>query len=159
MTSPQPVAAWFAEYGECHRHPLNEFVHWLCVPAMFAAILGLAWAVPVPEAWQEVLPWFNWVLLVIAIAAAFYVRLSPALSAGILLFMAVTYAGITLFDFVSDWPVWPCSGALLAVALAGILSGNRLEAKRPTGRQHLVFPLLAPAWLAGRLYQKIGQRF
>lgn len=159
MSAPQPVAAWFAEYSECHRHPVNELVHWFCVPVIFAALLGLAWSAPVPEAWQEAVPWFNWVLLVIAVTAVFYVRLSPALSAGVLLFMAVAYAGIAVLDFAAVWPVWQCSAVALGVAGIGRWLGDRLEAKRPTLRQRLTFPLLGPAWLTGRLYQKVGQRF
>jgi hypothetical protein len=138
---------------------VNELIHWLCVPLVLAALLGLAWSAPVPETWQESVPWFNWVLLFIAGATVFYVRLSPALSAGLFLFMAVAYAGIAILDFATDWPVWRCAVAALAVAGLGLALGNRLEALRPTLRQHLVFPLLAPAWLVGRLYQQVGQRF
>jgi len=159
MSAPQPVAAWFAEYGECHRHPANEFIHWLCVPVIFAALLGLAWSAPVPEAWQEAAPWFNWVLLVIAAASVFYARLSAAVSAGVLLFMGVAYAGIAVLDFTNVWPVWKYSLAALAVAGPVRWLGDRLEARPASLRQWLGFPLLAPAWLLGRLYQKIGQRF
>ena len=63
---------WFAEYGESHQNHANELIHWICVPAIFFSVLGFAWAIPVPAAWEPVVPWFNWSLVAIAAAFGFY---------------------------------------------------------------------------------------
>ena len=46
------------------------------------SVLGFVWTIPIPGSLEEQVPWFNWTLLAIAVATAFYVQLSPALSAG-----------------------------------------------------------------------------
>ncbi|EWH03410.1 Mpo1-like protein [Halomonas sp. BC04] len=32
--------------GESHRHPVNQWVHIVCVPAILFSTLGLLWLVP-----------------------------------------------------------------------------------------------------------------
>ncbi len=36
------VEQWLQEYGESHCHPVNKALHWICVPLIVAAVLGLA---------------------------------------------------------------------------------------------------------------------
>jgi len=78
MTAKKSADQWFAEYGESHQDDTNELIHWICVPLIFFSVLGFVWTVPVPAAWEDAVPWFNWTLVAIAIAEIFYVRLSPA---------------------------------------------------------------------------------
>ncbi len=35
------VADWLAEYGDSHRNPTNDFLHWLCVPVIAPCVPGL----------------------------------------------------------------------------------------------------------------------
>ncbi len=35
------------DYGDSHRHPVNQWVHIVCVPAIFFSTLGLLWLVPI----------------------------------------------------------------------------------------------------------------
>ena len=37
---------FLADYGDSHRNPVNQWVHILCVPAIFLSTLGLFWLIP-----------------------------------------------------------------------------------------------------------------
>ena len=63
MSARKTADQWFAEYGDSHQDHTNELIHWICVPVIFFCVLGFIWEIPVPEAWEEKLPWFNWTLV------------------------------------------------------------------------------------------------
>ncbi len=48
MTS-KTAADWYAEYGAYHQNPTNKLIHWLCIPAIMTALVGLLWSLPVPS--------------------------------------------------------------------------------------------------------------
>ena len=37
------VSDWLAEYGTSHQHPTNKLLHWICVPPIVLAVMGLLW--------------------------------------------------------------------------------------------------------------------
>ena len=159
MSAKKSADAWFAEYGESHQHHANELIHWICVPVIFGCVLGFIWTIPVPEAWRDAAPWFNWTLCTIAVAMVFYVRLSPALSAGLLFFMTLCYAVLVVLDLFAPWPVWQICAVAFVAAWIGQFIGHRIEGKKPSFLKDLTFLLIGPAWLLSHLYRKIGQRY
>jgi uncharacterized membrane protein YGL010W len=159
MSARKSADAWFAEYGASHQHHTNELIHWICVPAIFVSVMGFVWTIPVPDAWQETVPWFNWVLVAMALVLAFYVRLSPALSAGMLFFMSVGYTAIVALELFAPWPVWQICAGVFVLAWIGQFIGHRIEGRKPSFFQDIVFLLIGPAWLMGFVYRKIGQKY
>lgn len=159
MSTRKSADAWFAEYGESHQHRTNELIHWFCVPVIFVSVMGFVWSLPVPEAWLEEVPWFNWVLVAMALVMVFYVRLSPALSAGMLFFMSLGYMVVVLLALYAPWPVWTLSAVAFVLAWIGQFIGHRIEGKKPSFFQDLVFLLIGPAWLLSMAYRKIGQKY
>lgn len=159
MSAKKSADAWFAEYGESHQNHTNELIHWVCVPAIFACVLGFIWSIPVPEAWAEQMPWFNWSLVAIAVATLFYVWLSPALSAGMLFFMAVCYSGLVLLELFAPWPVWKIAAVAFVLAWIGQFIGHKIEGRKPSFFKDVIFLLIGPAWLMSFIYKKIGQRY
>ena len=159
MAEKKTADQWFAEYGESHQDHTNELIHWICVPVIFACVLGFFWSIPVPGALAENAPWFNWALLAMLLASVFYVRLSPALAAGLFCFMAICYGLIALLEFYAPWPVWKTCGVAFALAWIGQFIGHKIEGKKPSFLNDLVFLLIGPAWLASFIYKKIGQRY
>lgn len=151
--------AWFAEYGESHQDHTNELIHWFCVPVIFACVLGFIWSIPVPPAWVESAPWFNWSLVTIGGLAVFYLWLSPALSAGMLFFMAMCYAALVMLELFAPWPVWKLCAAAFVVAWIGQFVGHKIEGKKPSFLKDIIFLLIGPAWLLSFIYKKIGQRY
>lgn len=151
--------AWFAEYGESHQHHTNELIHRVCVPVIFFCVLAFVWSIPVPIEWQERLPWFNWVLVAIGGAALFYVWLSPAISAGMLFFMALCYTTLVMLELAAPWPVWKIAVVAFVIAWIGQFIGHKIEGKKPSFFQDVLFLLIGPAWLMSRVYRAIGQKY
>jgi uncharacterized membrane protein YGL010W len=151
--------AWFAEYGDSHQHHANELIHWLCVPVIFFCVLAFIWTIPVPLEWQEAAPWFNWALVGMAIVTLFYLRLSPAISAGMLFFMAVCYTLLVMLEIVSPWPLWRLAAVAFVVAWVGQVIGHKIEGKKPSFLKDIVFLLIGPAWLMSKIYRRIGQKY
>ena len=41
LHSKKSLQSWLADYAVSHQHPINKKIHWLCVPTIFASILGM----------------------------------------------------------------------------------------------------------------------
>jgi uncharacterized membrane protein YGL010W len=150
---------WFAEYGESHQDHTNELIHWICVPVIFGCVLGFVWSIPVPETWTHAAPWFNWALVAMALASVFYVRLSPPLAAGLLCFMSACYAALLVLELFAPWPVWQICTVAFVLAWVGQFIGHKIEGKKPSFLNDLVFLLIGPAWLLSFIYRRLGQRY
>jgi uncharacterized membrane protein YGL010W len=79
------VTDWLGEYGLSHQNPVNKLLHWICVPPIVLAVMGLLWSVPVPAVFADVSPWLNWATLAATAALVYYLLLSPALAVGVLI--------------------------------------------------------------------------
>jgi len=75
------VTDWLGEYAASHQHPTNKLLHWICVPPIVLAVMGLLWSAPVPAEFSALSPWLNWATLAAAAAIVYYLVLSPALEA------------------------------------------------------------------------------
>jgi uncharacterized membrane protein YGL010W len=159
MAEKKSADAWFAEYGESHQDHANEIIHWICVPVIFFCVLGFVWSIPVPEAWENAVPWFNWTLVAIAITEVFYVRLSPALSAGMLFFMTICYSGLVVLELSTPGRVGKICAVVFALAWIGQFIGHKIEGKKPSFFKDVIFLLIGPAWLMSMIYKKIGQKY
>lgn len=159
MPARKSADQWFAEYGESHRDHANELIHWICVPLIFFSVLGFVSSIPLPASFAEASPWFNWALVAIFGTMIFYVRLSPALSAGLLLFMSVCYSALVALELFAPWPGWKICAVIFVLAWIGQFIGHKIEGKKPSFFNDLVFLLIGPAWLMSFIYKKIGLRY
>jgi uncharacterized membrane protein YGL010W len=159
MIAHKTADQWFAEYGESHQHPANELIHWICVPVIFVSVLGFVWSIPIPDGWLERAPWFNWALVAMAGAMVFYVRLSPALSAGMFFAMSLAYTALLMLELFAPWPLWQICLIAFVVAWIGQFIGHRVEGKKPSFFKDVLFLLVGPAWLLSFIYRRIGQRY
>jgi len=149
------VTEWLGEYGASHQNPTNKLLHWLCVPPIVLSVMGLLWSLPVPAALAAVSPWLNWATLTAAAALIYYLVLSPALAAGILLaFLALL--GLTAALARLPWPLWATSLAIFVVAWIGQFIGHAIEGKRPSFFKDLQFLLIGPLWLLAAAYRRLG---
>lgn len=159
MPAKKSADHWFAEYGESHQDRTNELIHWICVPLIFWSVLGFIWSLPVPEDLIDRAPWFNWSLVAIFLAMIFYVRLSVHLSVGLLAFMALCYASLALAHLFLPFPVWWLCAGVFVLAWIGQFIGHKIEGKKPSFLNDLVFLLIGPAWLMSFIYKKLGQSY
>jgi uncharacterized membrane protein YGL010W len=157
MSRPRKTAdQWFAEYGDSHQDDTNELIHWICVPVIFLCVVGFIRSVPVPAAWPG---WFSWDLPAALGVLVFYLRLSPPLAGGMLLFMGLCHGLLQWQAAVCPVPVWKTSLILFVAAWIGQFIGHKIEGKKPSFLKDLVFLLIGPAWLLHFIYRKLGLRY
>ncbi len=89
------LQTFLADYGESHQNPVNQWVHILCVPAIFVSTLGLFWLLPLGQwlglegAWAY---WVNGGTLLAAICMPFYFRMSLGMTVLMAGWLAVSLA-------------------------------------------------------------------
>ncbi len=131
----------FESYGQYHRNPVNKAMHWVCVPLIVWSVLGMLWAASPTAAF-----------IAIAAATLFYVFLSVPLAAGMLAIVAGMAWTLTL---LGDH-VLVVSLATFAAAWIGQFIGHGIERRKPAFVDDLRSFLVAPAWLLGDLYRRLG---
>ena len=142
------LQTWFDEYAESHRDPTNVAIHWVCVPAIMFATLGLAFALPRPGG-------VNWAMLLIVLALTWYALLSWRIALGMALVTALMVAAMHPLASL-PWPFWWSCAAIFAAAWIGQFVGHRIEGRKPSFLKDLAFLLVGPAWLLAKLYRRIG---
>jgi uncharacterized membrane protein YGL010W len=131
----------FERYGGYHRHPINKAIHWVCVPLIVWSVLGLLWSASPVVAY-----------VALAAALAFYLWLSPPLALGMLaLLVAMLYALTWLGERTLI-----VSAVVFVAAWVGQFIGHAIEHSRPSFTEDLRSFLVAPAWLLGFVYRRLG---
>jgi uncharacterized membrane protein YGL010W len=134
----------FESYGRYHENPVNKAIHWICVPLIVWSALGMLWAVSPIVVW-----------IAIAAATLFYVVLSAPLAIGMLVIVAAMAWSLNL---LGD-RVLPISLVTFAVAWIGQFIGHGIEGRKPAFVDDLRSFMVAPAWLLGDLYRRLGVRY
>jgi uncharacterized membrane protein YGL010W len=150
------LQSWFDEYAASHQHPTNVAIHWVCVPAIMFAVLGLLFALPRPEVFAAVGPRFgNWAMLAIVLALGWYALLSWRIALGMLVVSALMVAAQHLLMPLPGRP-WHWNLAIFVAAWLGQFRGHQIEGRKPSFLTDLAFLLVGPAWLLGKLYRRVG---
>ena len=76
------ATAWFDLYGESHKNKINKAIHWICIPLILLATLGLIQALGVQMGDHLGL---RYVGVAVALCMVFYARLSWTIFAGMTL--------------------------------------------------------------------------
>ncbi len=151
----RPVSAWLDEYGESHRNPVNKILHWICVPLIMLSVIGLLWAVRVPEAFGSISPYLNWATVLLVPALIYWFALSFTLGAGIaVVLLIMVYVVAWLAELAM--PLWLTSILIFAGAWIGQFIGHAVEGKRPSFFKDLQFLMIGPLWLLAALYRRLG---
>jgi uncharacterized membrane protein YGL010W len=149
------VSDWLGEYSASHQNPTNKFLHWICVPPIVLAVMGLLWSIPVPQTLASLSPWLNWASLAAAAALLYYLSLSWRLAAGVLVafvaLLVLTRALATL-----PWPLWATSLVIFVLAWIGQFIGHAIEGRRPSFFKDLQFLLIGPLWLLAAAYRRLS---
>lgn len=146
---------WLEQYAKHHQHPANKVLHWLCVPAVVVAIVGLLWSLPVPAAFGDISPALNWGTTFLLAAVVYYFIMSIPLALGMLpVVLAITAAVIWLEQL--DIPLWLSSAALFVVAWLGQFVGHVIEGEHPAFLRDLQFLMIGPVWMLAALYRRLG---
>jgi uncharacterized membrane protein YGL010W len=149
------VSDWLGEYSASHQNPTNKLLHWVCVPPIVLAVMGLLWSLPVPQAFSGFSPWLNWATLTALAALFYYLALSWRLAAGVLVAFVVLLA-LTRALSALPVPLWLTSLAIFVVAWIGQFIGHAIEGRRPSFFKDLQFLLIGPLWLLAAAYRRLS---
>jgi uncharacterized membrane protein YGL010W len=149
------LSDWLGEYGTSHQNPVNKLLHWICVPLIVLTLCGLFWSLPVPGLFSSISPWLNWATVFTGVALLYYLALSPALAAGMLVSFVLVLL-VTQWLSTLPWPLWVTSLAIFVVAWIGQFIGHAVEGKRPSFFKDVQFLMIGPLWLLAAAYRRMG---
>ncbi|MBL7797701.1 MAG: DUF962 domain-containing protein [Saprospiraceae bacterium] len=151
------IQTWLSEYGESHQNPTNKLVHWICVPTIFFSIVGLFYGIKLGYRITPTLE-LNVAMVLLALVVAYYVRLSPMLSVGMLLFSVLCLFVAQQIE-ASGLVLWQVCLGLFVAAWIGQFWGHKVEGKKPSFLKDIQFLMIGPAWLMSFVYTRLGLRY
>lgn len=132
-------------YGESHRHPVNEFIHVLAIPAIMFSLVGLLFALH---------PWVAYAFL--ALSLVYYARLhSPVFLVVMVLWTALILAAVHALG----GRVLPVSAAVFVVAWIFQFIGHKVEGKKPSFFEDLQYLYVGPLFVAALALRRLGIRW
>ena len=142
--SPRKVDQLLAHYGESHRNPKNETIHFVAIPLIMLSLVGLLYALH---------PWVAYAFLLASMA--YYARLSAVF----LLTMALVSALVLALVFAMGDRVLPISAAIFVAAWIAQFVGHRIEGKKPSFFEDLQYLWVGPIFVVSKLFLKLGIRW
>ena len=145
---------WFASYSKDHQNPTNRLIHWICVPAILWSVIAAIWTLPVPSSLGQ--PGL-WCALLMVGVLTFYWRLSRPLGAAMIV-LFIVLALVTHFAYQALGParLLELAAAVFVLAWIGQFVGHKIEGARPSFFTDLVYLLIGPAWLVGKVMRRAG---
>ncbi len=148
------INQWLNEYGESHKNTTNKTIHWICVPLIFFAIIGLFFSLKLPFFIAEYPINMSFILLPGIIM--YYYFLSKSLSIGMVLFTLISLTICFYIEKEFFMPLWAFCLLVFFIAWAGQFYGHKIEGKKPSFLKDIQFLLIGPAWLMSFIYQRLG---
>jgi uncharacterized membrane protein YGL010W len=148
---------WFSEYAVSHQNPINNLIHWFAVPTIYATVIGLLWQIPMPLTGLAE-QGLNWALILLKPALLFYFLLSFSLGLGMTIFSAAVVTLMRALEQQSVIEIWRLSLFVLIVMWVLQFIGHKIEGKKPSFFQDLIFLLIGPAWLLSFVLNRLHIR-
>lgn len=141
MSDIRPVEQLLNKYAESHQNPINEWIHFICVPAIMWTVLGLIWAIH---------PLLSLVSALLALGYYVYLSISFAVGMGV---MAAAMLGILYL--LPPAVVLPSAVGVFVVAWIFQFIGHKIEGKKPSFFDDVRFLLIGPLFVLGFLYRRL----
>ena len=134
-----------AHYGESHRDPTNELIHFAAIPAIMLSLVGLLFALH---------PWVAY--LFVAASLVYYARLrAPAFLLTMLLSTALVLALVHAMGSL----VLPLSAAIFVVAWIFQFIGHKIEGRKPSFFEDIQYLWVGPLFVLSKLFLRLGIRW
>jgi uncharacterized membrane protein YGL010W len=144
-TSPsRKVDRLLAHYGESHRDPRNERIHFVAIPLIMLSLLGLLYALH---------PWLAYAMVLASMV--YYARLSTVF---LVAMAALSVLGLALVHAMGEY-VLTVSAALFVGAWIAQFIGHRYEGKKPSFFEDLQYLWVGPIFVVSKLFLKLGIRW
>lgn len=144
---------WMDEYGVSHKNHTNQVIHKVCVPLIMLTVVGFLWSLPTPAFFNKI-PILNWATVFLFFCLGFYLTLNVKMFFGMLI--QTTIMCIICHYLNRAGILLPFSIVVFVLAWIGQFWGHKIEGKKPSFFQDLVFLLIGPLWVTRFLYRKLG---
>ena len=134
-----------AHYGESHRDPRNETIHFVAIPLIMLSLVGLIYSAHPVAAY-----------LFLAASMVYYVRLG---SVAFLAAMALVSAAILGLVYAMGERVLPISVAIFVGAWIAQFVGHKMEGRKPSFFEDLQYLWVGPLFVLSRLFLRLGIRW
>lgn len=152
------LSRFLHDYGDSHQNPVNQWVHIVCVPAIMISTLGLFWLIPVGH-WLglsgAVAEWVNGATILAVLSGIVYLRLSVWVFVLMAAWFALS-AWIIQSVIASGWSLFWASLVVWVLAWVVQVWGHKVEGKKPSFVEDLVFLLIGPIFVSIEFAAKLG---
>ena len=152
------LAQFLGDYGDSHQNNFNQWVPIVSVPAIVFSTLGLLWLIPIGS-WLGLTgtagEWGNGATLFAAISGLVDLRLAVGgfvLMAGWFAVSALIIQGV----LAAGWSLFWTSLVVWIAAWALQVYGHKIEGKKPSFVEDLVFLLIWPIFVSIEFASKLG---
>ena len=147
---------WFDEYAVSHQNETNQFIHYICVPAIFFSVIGLLMSIPTTFL-ENLLGLYNpllenWAVVVGLFISIFYFRLGFWYFIKMILLILVSIIGNYWLSSFGNLAM--ISFAIFVVAWIGQFYGHKVEGMKPSFIKDLQFLLIGPLWVIEKIVGK-----
>ena len=133
-----------AHYGDSHRHPTNEKIHFVAIPLIMFSLLGLLFSIH---------PWVAYGFVLASMV--YYARLSLVF----LLAMAMLSAiGLAAVHALGEQALTVSIAVFVAAWIAQFV-GHKIEGKKPSFFEDLQYLWVGPMFVMSKLFLKLGVRW
>lgn len=150
----------FAEYAQSHQNETNKLIHWICVPLIFWAILGIFSLIPAPHFF---LKYFGAIsiasLVAIFLVSVFYFRLSWRIALIMVVIMLLFEHFIYFINITFGSKSWIIYLAVFVLSWIGQFYGHKIEGRKPSFLKDLQFLLIGPIWLLHFILKKLHLKY
>jgi uncharacterized membrane protein YGL010W len=133
-----------AHYGESHRNPKNELIHFIAIPLIMLSLLGMIFSLHPYAAYAF-----------IAASMVYYVRLSLIFFGTMILWSAILLALVLAMGEL----VLPLSAAIFVGAWILQFIGHRIEGKKPSFFEDIQYLWVGPLFVLSKLFGRLGLRW
>ncbi|MBA3773727.1 MAG: DUF962 domain-containing protein [Ramlibacter sp.] len=144
MAGERKIDRLLGHYGESHRNPRNELIHFVAIPLIMLSLLGLLTAVH---------PWLAYGFVVASLV--YYAGLSVVL----LVTMAIASAVALALVRAMGSAVLPISLVVFVAAWIAQFVGHKIEGKKPSFIEDLQYLWVGPLFVLSKLFVKLGIRW
>ncbi len=133
-----------AHYGESHRHPTNELIHFVAIPLIMLSLVGLIYEVHPLAAYAF-----------IGASMVYYVRLSLPF---FITMLGGSVVVLALVHAMGTQRLALCVG-IFVVAWIFQFIGHKIEGKKPSFFEDIQYLWVGPLFVLSKLFGKLGLRW
>lgn len=133
-----------AHYGESHRDPRNERIHFVAIPLIMLSLVGLLFAAH---------PWVAYAFILASMV--YYARLSTVFLAAM---AGLSILGLVLVHAMGERILAICAFIFVGAWIAQFV-GHQLEGRKPSFFEDLQYLWVGPIFVLSKLFLKLGIRW